>query len=179
MEQKDTLRETDRAGADVETEGGDVDVAPSMNGFTWTLRDLEPWGLDGDRWCVRDAYCALFGWPPDSDEWNRFIEGPATEDMEPLASHLGVETFDVRSPAGWNAIIPKVDHPGVAVFEFPQLKVSHMVYVGHVRVLLEQWPYGRDSHPYGYWPLTPEYLPYSPLLRLVLVDLRQLPRPVP
>lgn len=99
---------------------------------------------------------ALFGWPPGSDEWNRFIEGPATEDMQPLADHLGVETFDVRSSAGLNAIIPKVDHPGVAVFEIPQLKISHMVYVGHVRVLLEQWPYGRDSHPYGYWPSTPD-----------------------
>jgi hypothetical protein len=179
MEQKDALGETEQEGADIETEGADANVAPTMDGFTWTPRDLEPWGLEGDRWCVRDAYCALFGWPPGSDEWNRFIEGPATEDMQPLADHLEAETFDVRSAAGWNAIIPKVDHPGVAVFEFPQLKISHMVYVGHVRVLLEQWPYGKDSHPYGYWPLTPEYLRHNPILRLVLVNLRQSPRPVP
>lgn len=60
MEQKDALGETEQAGADIETEGADANVAPTMDGFTWTPRDLEPWGLEGDRWCVRDAYCALW-----------------------------------------------------------------------------------------------------------------------
>ena len=178
MEQKDVQGETNRPGSELESVGASADVRPTMEGFTWTSRDLEPCGLEGNRWCVRDAYCALFGWPPGSDEWNRFIEGPAPADMESLAHHLGVATFDVRSAAGWNAIIPDVDHPGVAVFEIPELEISHMVYVGHVRVLLEQWPYGMDSHPYGYWPLTPEHLRHNPILRLVLVDRRQPPCPV-
>lgn len=34
MEQKDALGQTEQAGADVETEGADVDVTPSMDGFT-------------------------------------------------------------------------------------------------------------------------------------------------
>jgi hypothetical protein len=47
VEQKDAQGETEQANTDLRTEGADVGVAPSMDGFTWTPRDLEPWGLAG------------------------------------------------------------------------------------------------------------------------------------
>jgi hypothetical protein len=54
------------------------DGQPTLDGFVWSPAPLyvamEP-GEGG--WCVRDAFCPLFGWTPGSDEWWRFREGPA------------------------------------------------------------------------------------------------------
>ena len=50
---------------------------PTMDGFEWSpTTPFVPTEPGEDGWCGRDAFCELFGWEPDSDEWSRFISAP-------------------------------------------------------------------------------------------------------
>ena len=87
---------------------------PTMDGFEWSPAlpyiPMEP-GEDG--WCVRNAFCALFGWTPDSDEWWRFREGPVGRDVARLAERLGLTEFQI--PREWDSsstVVPTPASPG-------------------------------------------------------------------
>jgi hypothetical protein len=116
---------------------------------------------------------------PDSDEWSRFIEAPAGRDLDRLAEHLGLTMFEF--PRGWNQLIGRSAHPGIALFVFPDHRKSHAVCVDDIRWLLHHWPTpnGPPAAPgdrplwrYG-WPLGYEHLVRGPLLDAVIVDERQ------
>lgn len=63
--------------------------APTMAGFEWTHRNvLPPRPPLGDLWCLQDAVCELFCWPPGSAEWFRFVEAPEPHDVGRLFQHL-------------------------------------------------------------------------------------------
>jgi hypothetical protein len=117
-----------------------------------------------DLYCLRDAICELFGWPPGSDEWNAFIEAPDPADMLPLFEHLGLESYDPLHAPHRAELETLWDHPGIATFEFHSVRAGHAVFVGHLRSLLYQWP------------LHPEYAKYGPEIVRVVVDRRQPPR---
>jgi hypothetical protein len=137
-----------------------------------------------DGWCVRNAICKLFGWEPESDEWPRFIEAPAWQDMPRLAEHLGLTFFDF--PRDWANLIGRMAHPGVAVFGFPEYEKSHTVDVHDIQWLLHHWPTlggppaTPDERPlwkYG-WPLGDQYLDRGPVLGAVIIDEREPPHAV-
>ena len=164
------------------------EVKPTMAGFKWS--ETEPFvspveGANG--WCVRDAVCQFFGWERDSEEWNRFIEGPQGEDVPRLAEHLGLTVFvvDAAAPDQWNQLITRLAHPGIAMFDFDGDEMSHWVYVHDVTWLTHHWPEidGQPAKPgsrwlksYG-WPLGPEHMERGPVLRAVLLDEDQPPHP--
>ena len=153
-------------------------IAPTMAGFRWSPRTRPPDPVSGSNgWCIRDSYCQLLSWPPGSAEWSRFIEYPHRDDMLPLTRHLGVTVFDVGIPQHWNELIGRLDHPGIAIFDFPSIARGHAVYVHHVHALLHHWPHlggsRRTGLPTSGWPLGPEHLRYGPMLSWVIVDERQ------
>jgi hypothetical protein len=160
-----------------------VDSTPSMNGFEWSQTEDFVSPVEGaNGWCVRDAICRLFGWSPGSEEAKRFIEGPQGEDTPRLAEHLGLAVFQV--PQDWNELIQRLDHPGVAVFNFKEYNISHSVYVHDLRWLFHHWPgidglpaKGEDQQLWSYgWPLSPGYIRRGPVLGAVLIDEQQPPR---
>jgi hypothetical protein len=137
-----------------------------------------------EGWCVRDAFCELFGWEPGSDEWPRFIEASAGQDVPRLAEHLGLAVFEF--PRDWHDLIGRSAHPGVALFAFPAYQKSHTVYVHDVQWLLHHWPTpaGQPAAPgerplrkYG-WPLGDQYLGRGPVLGAVILDECESPRAV-
>ena len=153
-------------------------MAPTMAGFRWSPRIRPPDAVPGSSgWCVRDSYCQLLGWPPGPVEWSRFIEYPDPDDLLPLASHLGVTVFDVGIPPHWNELTGKLDHPGIAIFDFPSIARGHAVHVHHVHALLHHWPrfggFPRTDLPASGWPLGPGHLRHHPKLAWVIVDERQ------
>ena len=105
----------------------------------------------------------MFGWPAGSAEWHAFIEAPHTDDMPRLIEHLGLEEYDPEYGPHRLALEDRWDHPGVAVFQFRELPAAHVVYVGHIRSLMHEWP------------LPVDYAPYGPYLLRVIVDTRQPP----
>lgn len=154
-----------------------------MAGFQWSPRDLPASPVPGsDGWCVRNAYCDLLRWPAGSAEWSRFIESPHPDDLLPLARHLGVTVYDVGVAEHWNALIGKLDHPGIAVFDIPAAAIGHAVCVPHVHALLHHWPefggHPRPDLPTFGWPLGPEHLRHNPKVFWVIVDERQPARPL-
>lgn len=150
-----------------------------MTGFEWSPTGSAPVQLPepgSDGWCVRDAVCELFGWPPGSEEWYRFIEFPNGRDIERMCTHLGLEMFTVTDPVEWNKLIKKLDHPGLASFVFPSVGAAHIVYVHHIHALLHHWPTRGRMNPellYAGWPLDSGHLKYGAELDTVIVDTRQ------
>ncbi len=68
---------------------------PTMEGFAWSGADGPPHNtLPGNGWCLRDAICTLFGWPPGSPDWAAFQEYPSWGDTHRLIAHLGLVAFD-------------------------------------------------------------------------------------
>jgi hypothetical protein len=120
------------------------DTTPTMAGFDWseTVDHVDEEGSDG--WCVRDAYCRLFGWEHYSENWSLFIKWPQGKDTPRLAEHLGLTLFGI--PENWNDLIRHSAHPGVALFIFPKLEKAHVAYVCDVRWLIRYWP-APDGHP--------------------------------
>jgi adenylate kinase family enzyme len=104
------------------------DAPRTMEGFVWMPRP-EPHPSSGeDWWCVRDAFCALMNWPTGSEEWNRFIEGPAPGDMERLTEWLGLEWYDPEHPAHRAILLERLDHPGIAVWALHGSRMAHVIY---------------------------------------------------
>jgi len=135
-------------------------------------------------WCVRNAICELLQWEPEGKEWRQFVEVPGWPDTRRLAEHLGLTPFEF--PEDWNKLLTCLDHPGAAIFAFPDYEKSHVIYVHDIRWLLHHWP-APDEPPaeetgerrlvsYG-WPLFPQYVDRGPVLCAVIVDERQPPRP--
>ena len=158
------------------------EVKPTMGGFEWS--DTQPYvpTVPGDNgWCVRDAVCQLFGWPPGSENWSAFIEGPHGEDTAQLAAHLGLTLFDLCARGTYDELSHRAAHPGVALFGFDKVGMSHAVYVPDVRWLLRYWP-TPDGRPNPQpprttgWPLGPEHMAHGPVLFAVLIDEREPPR---
>src|SRR5207248_1264843 len=81
------------------------------------------------------SVCQLLGWPPGSDEWSRFIEAPHPDDMLPLYQHLGLLVCDVGIEQHVRELAALLDHPGIASFILPSIKIGHAVYLGHLRTL--------------------------------------------
>jgi hypothetical protein len=136
-----------------------------MTGFKWSerhrLSPREEINLPGDGWCVRDAFCSLFGWPPGSPEWAAFIEDVQPQDMESLERHLGLGGFDPdNEPERWGLVLPS-GHPGISCWNLRALKIAHVIYEPDLRELRG---------------LPPQYRGYGPELFRLLVDLRQPPR---
>jgi hypothetical protein len=158
---------------------------PTLDGFVWSPASLYvPTELGEDGWCVRDAFCALFGWAPGSDEWWRFREGPAGQDVARLAGYLGLTRFD--RPEGWDELFSRSAHPGIAWFVFPALRKGHTVYVPDVRLLVYHWATldglpSRETDKYRLfshgWPLDSQHVMRVPELDAVIVDEREAPRP--
>ena len=152
------------------------DTIPTMVGFDWSdTPAYVPMEAGEDGWCTRDAICQLFGWSPGSEEAKRFIEGPQGQDTPRLAEHLGLACFQV--PQDWNELIQRLDHPGVAVFDFHADQMSHSVYVPDLAWLMHHWPKidgqpatgeNRQLRWYG-WPLGPQHMARGPVLGAVLV----------
>jgi hypothetical protein len=139
-------------------------VGPTMRGFRWTPREIPASfrGLPGNLWCLRDAYCALFGWEEGSDEWNRFIEAPDPGDPDRLREHLGLSWFDPEYPPHWEVWQNRLDHPGISFYAIHSLQLGHCIYQPHVRYLR---------------PLPDEYRRYDPELFRIVIDTRQPPAP--
>jgi hypothetical protein len=115
--------------------GGDTFDEPTMVGFTWSERyiDLAMREVPGDLWCVRDAFSELMGWAPGTDEWFRFIEAPLPGDMDRLTDYLGLDWCDPdRQPEKYQAFL---DHPGISVYTFHTMQMSHVLYQPHLRHL--------------------------------------------
>jgi hypothetical protein len=140
-----------------------------MRGFVWSERlplpqVSQPPG--GDLWCIRDAFCALMGWPPGSEGWEAFIEAPRGRDMYRLVEHLGLEWFDPEYYPHQAEIAARLDRPGVLLYDLfvptPTgfQPMGHTMYEPHLRNPL--------------W-LSHRYAPYRPGLVNVVVDTRQPP----
>ena len=111
-----------------------VDHSPAMAGFEWSPTSAYVPTEDGeDGWCVRNAIRELFLWVPEGEEWRQFIEGLEWPDTRRLAEHLGLTVFEF--PEDWNKLLACLDHPGVAMFAFPDYEKSHVVYVHDIRWL--------------------------------------------
>jgi hypothetical protein len=162
------------------------DGESALDRFGWSPAPpyvpMEPDEKDG--WCVRDAFCALFGWTPSSAEWWRFREAPAGKDVPRLAEHLGLTLFD--RPQDWDELFSHSAHPGIAWFVFPTLRKGHTLYVPDVRPLVYHWATldglpSRETDQYRLfsygWPLGSQHLERGPELDAVIVDQRQAPRP--
>ena len=117
-------------------------VAPTMDGFEWSPRQVpaQMRELPGDLGCLRDAFGALFDWPPGSDEWSRFIEAPLPDDVERLIDHLGLAWFDPEYLPHSRELHSRLDHPGITFYKFPALQSEHCMYQPHVRHLLDLPP---------------------------------------
>ncbi len=159
---------------------------PTMDGFVWSpAPPFVPTEPGEDGWCVRDAFCALFGWAPGSAERARFREGAAGQDVDRLARHLGLTVFN--RPEDWDQLFRRAAHPGIGWFVFPAFRKAHTVYLPDVRPLLYHWATRNglpsqetDEYPlwrYG-WPLGHEHVVRGPELDAVLVDERRPPRPM-
>jgi hypothetical protein len=135
--------------------------SPTMRGFTWSTQPVTgPWNVEGDGWCVRDAFCALFRWQLGGEDAGAFIEGVGPEDMERLTSHLGLEWYDPVYRPHALELAQRLDHPGITCFNLRAVRVAHVVYQPHLR---------RPR------PLPRQYHAYDPELFRVLVDVRQDP----
>jgi hypothetical protein len=113
-----------------------VSDTPTMVGFTWSDRELPPMsGVPGDFWCARDAFSELMGWAPGTDEWHRFIEVPLPGDMDRLVDHLGLFWFDPEHGPHVEPLSALLDHPGITVYAFHTMQMSHVLYQPHLRHL--------------------------------------------
>jgi len=153
-----------------------------MAGFEWSETPPYVPTVSGDNgWCVRDAVCQLFGWPPGSENWSAFIEGPQGEDTTRLADHLGLTLFDLTAPGAYDELSHRAAHPGVALFGFDEVDISHVVCVPDVRWLLRYWPTpdGRPNRKTALstgWPLGPQHMAHGPVLFALIIDERESPR---
>ena len=97
-------------------------------------------------------------WSPGSEEWNRFIEGPAPGDMERLTEWLGLEWYDPEHPAHRPILQERLDHPGIAVWALHGSRMAHVIYQPTLR---------------RHAVLPPQFWSYEPELYRFLVDTRQ------
>ena len=141
---------------------------PSMRGFAWTkpvLGPSVPVVPGGDLWCVRDAFCELMGWPPESEDWQAFIPAPEGADTLRLIDHLGLEHVDPRSGQSGTAV--RLAHPGILFYglTIPSTVgtqfLSHAVYEPDLR---------------NYRDIPPEYASYEPVLFDAIIDAHKPPR---
>jgi hypothetical protein len=135
---------------------------PTMAGFTWSESVVTPEmrRLPGDLYCVRDSIAALLGWEPGSEEWACFIEAPNAADVDRMIDHLGLDWCDPeRQPEKFRTFL---DHPGISVYAFHTMRMSHYLYQPHLRKLR---------------PLPVQYLLVEPNRELfrIIADLRQRP----
>ena len=138
-------------------------AAPTMAGFEWTHRNVLPSRPPlGDLWCLRDAVCELFRWPPGSAEWSRFVEAPEPHDVGRLFQHLGLQGYDPEYRPHALELATRLDHPGIAFYRLHSIKMEHAVFEGHIRHL--------RGLPQEYARLNPEFFH-------LVVDDRQSPRP--
>lgn len=132
-----------------------------MIGFEWSEREIPlSNGLPGDFWCVRDAFSELMGWAPGSEEWLRFIEAPLPGDMDRLVDHLGLLWFDPEHEPHREPLAALLEHPGITVYAFHTMQLSHVLYQPHLRHLR---------------PLPVQYSRIPAELFRVIVDSRQVP----
>lgn len=153
---------------------------PTMAEFEWSPAPVYiPAGAGEDGWCMRDSVCQLFGWEPGSENWSRFVEGPNGIDTPRLAEHVGLACLEILED--WNTLITRLDHPGVAIFDFYAYQKSHAIYVEDLRWLLHHWPTvdgvaagpgDRRLFSLG-WPLSLQHVVRGPVLGAVLIDERQ------
>ena len=139
----------------------DSSVAPTVVGFEWSNSGrTEEEGPAGNGWCVRDAFCALFAWTPNSPEWNSFIEYPDGDDVDWLAHVMGIYYCDPgREPKTFSSVL---DHPGMVAYHLAGLRQDHLVYAPHLRHIE---------------PLGPEFQPFDPVRFRVYYAARMSPRP--
>jgi hypothetical protein len=135
-----------------------------MKGFRWAPRDSQHrWPdppLGGDLWCVRDAFCSLFGWQIGGAEWASFVEAPEPQDMPRLEQHLGLVGFDPdHEPEKWR-LIGASGHPGISCWNLRAERMAHVLYEPDLRQ--------PRTIPPQYWPLGPERF-------RILVDIQQSP----
>lgn len=105
---------------------------------------------------MRDAICELFGWPPESEDWKAFIEGPGDEDVLRLCEHLGLEVFDPIYPEHRKELEERLDYPGICLYLFRRFQAMHCMYQPDIRNLR---------------PLPPQYSFFKPdpeLVRIVV-----------
>lgn len=149
-------------------------ATPTMDGFEWTERPEPLTPDDGnDGYCLRDAVCQLYGWGPGSADREAFIREPAGGDSARFFEHLGLSFFDFADWEQWKQLHQRLDHPGIALFGFPSVKLSHVVFVSWVEMVLHHWQ--RDGQPitvdrpvFG-WPLGIEHLEHDPQLWGIVV----------
>jgi hypothetical protein len=136
--------------------------APTLQGFVWTPTAPDPAhaALPGDMWCVRDAFCALFGWQPGSPNWMAFIQAPLPQDMNRLIMHLELLAFDPEYAPHARTLAGLLDHPAISAYKIHSLRVEHVQYQPHLRFLS---------------PLPAQYVPFRPELFQILVDPSQPP----
>jgi hypothetical protein len=105
-----------------------------MHGFEWRDREAPPSPLGEDAgWCVRNAFCALFGWPEESPDWAAFIPDVTVADVLRLIDHVGVVQF----PPGMPPHPGLEDHPGVAIYKLDRFpRYYHCDYQPNVRHLV-------------------------------------------
>jgi hypothetical protein len=134
-----------------------------MAGFVWTPRQISPEHrrVPGDLWCLRDAFCELFGWPEGSDDWRAFIEAPQADDVPRLIEFLGLKEYDPEYPLDARFLSALLDHPGIAFYEIPSLNIGHCIFEPHLRYMR-----GLDA----------AYRAYQPELFRVVPDSNQPPR---
>ena len=160
------------------------EVKTTMAGFEWSETPPYVPTVPGDNgWCVRDVVCQLFGWPPGSENWSAFIEGPQGEDTARLADHLGLTLLDLTAPGAYDEPSHHPAHPGVALFGLDKVGMSHVAYVADARWLLRYWPTpdGRPNRKPALstgWPLGPQHMAHGPVLFAVIIDERESPRAV-
>lgn len=100
-----------------------------MHGFTWLGAGSPSRPGDvGDRWCVRDSVCRLFGWPVGSQEWSSFVEGPEPEEVDRLVLHLGIERIDPIIPHHFAWLLEHLEIPAISGYNFAGAEESHFQY---------------------------------------------------
>jgi hypothetical protein len=144
---------------------GDTFDEPTMVGFAWSERDIDPAirQLPGDLWCMRDAFSELMGWTPGTDEWLRFIEAPGPGDLDRLVDHLGLLWYDPEHGPHREPLADLLGHPGISVYAFHTMRMSHVLYQPHLRHLR---------------PLPVQYTGIPAELFRIIVDNRQAPNMV-
>jgi hypothetical protein len=124
--------------------GRDKRARRTMAGFLWSPSTVTPEmrGLPGDLWCVRDAFCMLFGWSPGSDDWNAFVEGPLADDLYRLIDYFGLHWYDPEHEAHKAGLEANRDHPGISLYALHSVQITHCMFepnIQHLRELPEQY----------------------------------------
>ena len=161
------------------------DAAHALGCFTFsrkpTMSPTLPPG--GEGFCVRDTLWQLFQWPASGPDWERFPEW--AEEFDSLIDYLGLSTYQLTGDQGVMDIVSTKRHPGLAVFEFPDEKKAHVVYVHSVEYIPRYWdrrgcPTGdlrTQGQMYG-WPLPNQYWGRRVRFPCIIVDENQPAHPL-